>query len=116
MPPAPGMSASTPLSDDRRRRRKCRSRARDQAVAGVDQDRIDGLAPRQQLDDGGGADLGLGVGGEADLGMPPMMAESPMTWMPGCKVDSKATGSTGHQPVRSATPAIWAMVPASAAG
>ena len=27
--------------------------------------------------------------------------------MPGCRVDSKATGSTGHHPVRSATPA-WA--------
>ena len=44
------------------------------------------------------------------------MAESPMTWMPGCRVDSKATGSTGHQPVRSATPAFWAMVPAFCGG
>src|ERR671913_159944 len=41
---------------------------RDQAVASVDQDRIDRLAPGQQLDDGRGADLGLGVGGEGRLG------------------------------------------------
>jgi len=36
--------------------------------------------------------------------------------MPGCRVDSKATGSTGHQPVRSATPARAAMAPAFCGG
>src|SRR5262245_35851846 len=53
---------------------------------------------------------------KADFGMPPMMAASPSTWMPGCRVDSNANGSTGHQPVRSATPAWAAMAPAFCGG
>ncbi len=44
------------------------------------------------------------------------MAASPSTWMFGRSVDSKATGSTGHQPVRSATPAWAAMAPAFCGG
>ncbi len=45
-----------------------------------------------------------------------MIAASPSTWMLGRSVDSKATGSTGHQPVRSATPACAAMAPAFCGG
>ena len=39
-----------------------------------------------------------------------------MTWMLGCSVDSNVTGSIGHQPVRSATPATSAMRPAFCGG
>ena len=60
--------------------------------------------------------LAWALAAKADFGMPPMMAASPSTWMPGCRVDSKATGSTGHQPVRSATPAWAAMAPAFCGG
>ena len=48
--------------------------------------------------------------------MAPAIAASPMTWMPGCSFDSKVTGSIGHQPVRSATPAAAAMAPARCGG
>ena len=41
--------------------------------------------------------------------MPPAMVASPSTWMLGCSLDSNVTGSIGHQPVRSTTPAISAM-------
>src|SRR5215468_8665269 len=46
---------------------------------------------------------------KADLGMPPAMIASPSTWMFGTRLDSKVTGSIGHQPVLSATPATPAM-------
>src|SRR5262249_38252066 len=44
----------------------------------------------------------------ADLGIPPAMIASPSTGTFGTRLDSKVTGSIGHQPVLSATPAIWA--------
>src|SRR5215470_20173567 len=52
----------------------------------------------------------------ADLGMPPAIVASPSTWMLDTSLDSKVTGSIGHQPVLSATPAIWAMYPAFCGG
>src|ERR1700681_3039846 len=51
-----------------------------------------------------------------DFGIAPATQASPMTWMLGCRVDSKLTGSIGHQPVRSATPASSAMRPAFCGG
>ena len=39
-----------------------------------------------------------------------------MTWMSGCSRDSNVTGSIGHQPVRSATPAACAIGPARCGG
>ena len=48
--------------------------------------------------------------------MPPAMQASPITWMPGSWRDSKVTGSIGHQPVRSATPAACAIAPARCGG
>ena len=48
--------------------------------------------------------------------MAPMMAASPITWTPGTSRLSKLLGSTGHQPVRSATPAAAAMRPARCGG
>src|ERR1700730_5278225 len=50
------------------------------------------------------------------FGIAPAMQASPMTWILGCRVDSKLNDSTGHQPVRSATPAISAMRPAFCGG
>ena len=49
------------------------------------------------------ANIGADIAGaaKADLGIAPMMAASPMTWMPAILVLSNDTGSTGHHPVRS---------------
>src|SRR5205085_108196 len=52
----------------------------------------------------------------AALGMAPIRAASPSTWIPGCRVDSKPAGSIGHQPVRSATPAAAAIGAARCGG
>ena len=52
----------------------------------------------------------------ADFGIAPAIAASPMTWMPACSFDSNVTGSIGHQPLRSATPATSAMRPAFCGG
>src|SRR5579884_1585543 len=53
---------------------------------------------------------------DAERGIAPANAASPITWMLGCNLDSNVTGSTGHQPVRSATPAISAACPATCGG
>ena len=60
--------------------------------------------------------LACALAEKADLGMAPAMAASPRTWMPGTKLDSKVTGSTGHHWLRSATPASAAMAPARCGG
>src|SRR5262249_49368884 len=52
----------------------------------------------------------------ADFGIAPAIAASPTTCMLGCSLDSKVAGSIGHQPGRSATPAISAMRPAFCGG
>src|SRR6201999_2623673 len=49
---------------------------------------------------------------EAERGIAPAIAASPMTCTFGPSFDSKVSGSTGHQPVRSATPASSAACPA----
>src|SRR5439155_19853044 len=56
------------------------------------------------------------LGANADCGMAPAMQASPITWILGCNVDSNVTGLMGHQPVRSATPAVSAMRPAFCGG
>ena len=48
--------------------------------------------------------------------MEPAKAESPMTWMFFSFSDSNVTASTGHQPVRSTTPASAAILPAFCGG
>jgi hypothetical protein len=53
---------------------------------------------------------------DADFGMPPAIAASPMTWMLGTSFEAKLVGSIGHQPVLSAAPAISAMRPAFCGG
>ncbi len=53
---------------------------------------------------------------DAERGMAPAMAASPMTWMLGWSLERNVTGSTGHQPVRSATPASSARRPAFCGG
>src|SRR5262249_3980509 len=45
----------------------------------------------------------------ADFGIAPAIEASPMTWTFGCSLDSNVAGSIGHQPVRSAAPALSAM-------
>src|SRR5258708_30670698 len=60
--------------------------------------------------------LAWALAANAAFAIAPMMAASPSTWMPGCIVDSNVTGSTGHQPVRSATPAWVAMAAAFCGG
>src|SRR5687767_3100345 len=60
--------------------------------------------------------LACALAENADFGIAPMIAASPMTCMPGRSFDSKDTGSTGHQPLRSATPAASAMRPARCGG
>src|SRR5262245_50648110 len=45
----------------------------------------------------------------ADFGMAPAIEASAMTWILGRSLDSNVAGSIGHQPVRSATPAVSAM-------
>src|SRR5262247_4855839 len=56
--------------------------------------------------------LACALAANADFGMAPATAESPMMWMPGTIFDSNVTGSIGHQPLLSATPAASAMRPA----
>src|SRR5207249_683117 len=53
---------------------------------------------------------------KADFGIAPAIAASPMTWMPACSFDSNVTGSIGHHPLRSVTPATSAMRPAFCGG
>src|SRR5262244_2415560 len=60
--------------------------------------------------------LACEVAAAAERGIAPAIAASPMTWIFGCSFDSNVTGSTGHQPVRSATPASSARRPAFCGG
>src|SRR6185437_1564771 len=53
---------------------------------------------------------------EAARGIAPAIAASPITCTLRCSFDSNVTGSTGHQPVRSATPASSAAWPAFCGG
>ena len=89
---------------------------RDQAVAGVGQRRRRGLSPASSAAIAAAQICPCECAAEAERGMAPAMAASPMTWMFGCSLDSNVTGSTGHQPVRSATPASSATRPAFCGG
>src|SRR5262249_61792969 len=60
--------------------------------------------------------LAWALAAKADFGIAPAIAASPMTWMFGCRRDSNVTGSIGHQPVLSATPASCAIAPARCGG
>src|ERR1700746_4226109 len=53
--------------------------------------------------------LACALAENADFGIAPAIEASPTTWTLGCSLDSNVAGSIGHQPVRSATPAISAM-------
>src|ERR1700751_6184590 len=53
--------------------------------------------------------LACALAENADFGIAPAIEASPTTWTLGCSLDSNVGGSIGHQPVRSATPAISAM-------
>ena len=68
--------------------------------------RLAGVSPRSSAATAAAQTLACAFAANADFGIAPMIAASPITWMFGTSFDSKVTGSTGHQPVRSATPAI----------
>src|ERR1700746_114265 len=53
--------------------------------------------------------LACALAENADFGIAPAIEASPTTWTLGCSLDSNVAGSIGHQPLRSATPAISAM-------
>src|SRR5262249_57924993 len=75
-----------------------------------------GVPPAMSLTMAAAHSLACELAAAAERGIAPAMAASPITWMFGCSFDSNVTGSTGHQPVRSATPAIWASCPAFCGG
>src|ERR1700724_3636282 len=75
-----------------------------------------GFSPRASVATAAAQALACELAANADFGIAPAMAASPMTWMFGFKRDSKVTGSIGHQPLRSATPASSAMRPALCGG
>src|SRR2546423_9730118 len=76
----------------------------------------DGVAPVRSRATAAAHVLACELAANADFGIAPAMAASPMTWIRGCSFDSKVTGSIGHQPVPSATPATSAMRPAFCGG
>src|SRR5580704_13461538 len=71
-----------------------------------------GFSPRASLAAAAAQALACELAANADFGIAPAIAASPMIWMFGFKRDSKVTGSIGHQPLRSAAPASSAMRPA----
>ena len=75
-----------------------------------------GVPPLSRAATAAAQTLAWALAANADFGMAPAIAASPMTWMFGCSFDSNVTGSIGHQPVRSATPAASAMRPARCGG
>src|SRR4030081_3696432 len=76
----------------------------------------DGVAPVRSRATAAAHVLACELAANADFGIAPAMAASPMTWIRGCNFDSNVTGSIGHQPVPSATPATSAMRPAFCGG
>ena len=75
-----------------------------------------GFSPRSSAATAAAQTLACAFAEKADFGIPPMMAASPITWMFGISFDSNVTGSTGHQPERSATPALCAIGAARCGG
>jgi hypothetical protein len=76
----------------------------------------DGASLRRRLATAAAQTFAWALAEKADFGMPPAMDASPVTWMLGCSRDSKVTGSIGHHPLRSATPAACAIQPARCGG
>src|SRR6201993_5537488 len=68
-----------------------------------------GLPPASSLATAAAHALAWAFAENADFGIAPAIEASPTTWTLGCSLDSNVAGSIGHQPVRSATPAISAM-------
>src|SRR5580704_3908266 len=77
---------------------------------------VSGLSPRTSFATATAHTLAWALAANADFGIAPAMAASPTTWMPGTCRDSNVTGSVGHQPERSVTPAMVAMRPAFCGG
>src|SRR5262249_60940127 len=75
-----------------------------------------GLPPVRSLATAAAQTLAWALAEKADFGMAPAIEASPMTWMLGCSLDSNVAGSIGHQPLRSAAPALSAMRPAFCGG
>src|SRR5262249_60750857 len=77
---------------------------------------LDGVPPPTSVATAAAHTLAWEFAANADFGIAPAIAASPMTWMPGWSFDSNVTGSIGHQPLRSVTPAASAMRPAFCGG
>ena len=77
---------------------------------------VDGVPPVSSVATAAAHVLACELAANADFGIAPAIAASPMTWIRGCSFDSNVTGSIGHQPVRSATPVTSAMRPAFCGG
>src|SRR3974390_1473788 len=77
---------------------------------------VSGFSPRASFATATAQILACELAANADLGIAPAIAASPMTWTFGTCFDSKLTGSIGHQPERSVAPAISAMRPAFCGG
>src|SRR5215471_14843987 len=75
-----------------------------------------GVSPASIVATAAAQALPWALAAKADFAMAPLIAASPITWMFRCNDDSKVTGSIGHQPVRSATPAACAIAPAFCGG
>src|SRR6266849_4102774 len=75
-----------------------------------------GLPPPISLATAAAQTLAWAFAANADFGIAPAIAASPMTWTLGCSFDSNVTGSIGHQPVRSAAPAVSTNRPAFCGG
>src|SRR5262249_41642897 len=71
-----------------------------------------GLAPASSLATAAAQTLAWAFAANADFGIAPAIDASPMTWTFGCSFDSNVAGSIGHQPVRSAAPAVSTIPPA----
>src|SRR5215831_15617745 len=68
-----------------------------------------GLSPVSSFATAAAQTFAWALAENADFGMAPAIEASATTWMLGCSLDSNVAGSIGHQPVRSATPAVSAM-------
>src|ERR1700722_5834341 len=73
---------------------------------------VSGFSPRASFAPATAQTLACEFAANADFGIAPAMAASPMTWMFGTCFDSKVTGPIGHQPERSVAPATSAVRPA----
>src|SRR2546427_12455282 len=68
-----------------------------------------GLPPASSFATAAAHTLAWAFAENADFGIAPAIEASPTTWTLGCSLDSNVAGAIGHQPVRSATPALSAV-------